>query len=73
MSLCLVAVLGVGILCSGDDKPKQPVVVSDFCEVAGPEIKRLARLSDPEIAALTRPRKEAIVSLKKQHKKLCQP
>jgi hypothetical protein len=62
MSLCLVAVLGVGILCSGADKPRQPVAVSDFCEVAGP---------DSEIAALNRPRKEAIVTLKKQHKKLC--
>jgi hypothetical protein len=70
MGLCLIAVLGTGILCSnGGDKT--PVVVSDFCQLTATEIDKLKRLDDEEIAALKRPRKEAIVSLKRKYKKLC--
>jgi hypothetical protein len=72
MGLCLIAVLGTGLLCSaGGDK--QPVVVSDFCQITVTEIAKLQRLDDTEIAALKRPRKEAIVSLKRKYKKLCPP
>jgi hypothetical protein len=70
MGLCLVAVLGVGVLCSNSDD-KKTVVVSDFCQIAGPQIAKFNRLSNAEISALERPRKEAIVTLKKQHKALC--
>jgi hypothetical protein len=70
MGLCLIAVLGTGILCSnGGSAP--PVAVSDFCQLTATEIDKLKRLDDEEIAALKRPRKEAIVSLKRKYKKLC--
>lgn len=70
MGLCLVAVLGTGLLCSGGgDKP--PVVVSDFCELTATEVAAFSRLTETEIAAITRPRKEAIVRLKRKYKKNC--
>lgn len=69
MGLCLIAVLGTGLLCS-DGSDKKPVVVSDFCEIAGPQIKRFSRMSDDEVKALTRDRKEAIVTLKRDYKRL---
>jgi hypothetical protein len=70
MGLCLIAFLGTGILCSnGGDKP--PVVVSDFCQIAGPQIAQFSRLNENEIAALTRSRKNAIVTLKRDYKRLC--
>lgn len=49
----------------------EPAVVSDFCQIAGPEVAKLKNLSATEIAGLTRPRKEAIVALKENHKRLC--
>ena len=67
MGLCLIAVLGTGLLCSSGEG--KTVVVSDFCEVAGPQIKRFNEMSDAEIKALARPRKEAIVTLRRQYKK----
>lgn len=67
-NICLIAVLGTGILCS---QPSAKTSVSDFCQIAGPEIARLSRLTDAEIAALSRPRKEAIVTLKRQKARLC--
>lgn len=48
-----------------------PVAVSDFCRLTAPDIVRLRALTDVELAALTRPRKEAILSLKLKFKKLC--
>ncbi len=70
MGLCLIVILGTGILCSnGAEKPS--VVVSDFCQLTATEIAKLQRLDDAEILALKRPRKEAIVSLKRKYKKLC--
>lgn len=66
--ICLIAVLGTGLLCS---QPSQAGTVSDFCELAGPEVAKLKRLTDGEIAALARPRKEAIVALRRKHKRLC--
>ena len=67
-NICLVAVLGTGILCSGGERQK---TVSDFCEIAGPQISRLGGMSEAEISALSRQHKEAIVSLKRTKKKLC--
>jgi hypothetical protein len=51
--------------------PPPPPVVSDFCQAAGPNIIALRGLTDPEIAALTRQRKEAILALRTKYKKLC--
>lgn len=69
--ICLVAFLGVAILCKtgGDGKPA--ATVSDFCELTAGEVAKLKRLSEAEIAALARPRKEAIISLRKKHARLC--
>ena len=49
----------------------KPAVVSDFCQQLAPEVAKLRALSDAEIAALARPRKEAIVSLKRKYQRLC--
>lgn len=70
--ICLAAFFGVAILCKtgGDGRPAAPV--SDFCELTAGEVAKLKRLSDAEIAALSRPRKEAIVSLQRKHARLCQ-
>lgn len=69
--ICLAAFLGVAILCKtgGDGKPAVPV--SDFCELTAGEVAKFRRLSDAEIAALTRPRKEAIASLRRKYQRLC--
>jgi hypothetical protein len=48
-----------------------PAAVSEFCLLAGPEIKALRRLSPGELAALGRPRKEAIRNLRQLHRRLC--
>lgn len=50
--------------------PKQDVI-SDFCRLTAADIVRLQKLTDAEIAALTRPRKEAILSLRKTYKREC--
>lgn len=50
---------------------EETLVVSDFCKQAEPDIVRLQKLSDAEIAALTRPRKEAILSLRRSYKREC--
>lgn len=49
----------------------QPVVTDSFCQQTAPEIAKLRRLTDAEIAALARPRKEAILSLRRKYAKLC--
>ena len=48
-----------------------PVAVSEFCQLAAPDVVRLRALTATELAALTRPRKEAILSLRLKYKKLC--
>lgn len=50
---------------------QKPAVVSDFCAQVEPEIRKFRNLSDEEIAALARPRKEAILSLRDKYKRLC--
>jgi len=50
----------------------QPTVVSDFCTVAGPDIKMLQALSSVEVAALTRQRKIAIATLRRNFKRECE-
>jgi hypothetical protein len=50
---------------------QQPAVVSDFCKLAGPDVVRLLALSKEEVAALARPRKEAILALRLKYKRLC--
>lgn len=61
-----------GLLIMVCQAPKQPSTVSDFCQIAGPQIAKFKALSDAEIAALARPRKEAIAALRRQYKALCQ-
>jgi len=67
-NICLIAVLGTGLLCSGDGAK---TVTDTGCAVYGPDIARLGNLTEPEIAALSRKSKEAIVSLKRNKKRLC--
>jgi hypothetical protein len=50
---------------------EKPAAVSEFCELAGAEIRALRQLSPAELAALTRPRKEAIRNLRQLHRRLC--
>lgn len=69
--ICLAAFFGVAILCKTGDDGKPAATVSDFCELTAGEVAKFKRLSDAEIAALARPRKEAIVSLRKKFARLC--
>ena len=57
----------VVFVCNGE----KPVVVSDFCDQVRGEVAKFRALSDAEIAALQRPRKEAILSLRRKFEKLC--
>lgn len=50
---------------------QQPAAVDGFCRQAAPEVAKLRRLSEAEIAALQRPRKEAILSLRRKYDRLC--
>lgn len=49
-----------------------PTVVSDFCNNAGPDIVGLRGLSAGEVAALTRPHKEHILTLRRNFKRECE-
>ena len=53
------------------DTPK-PAVVSDFCQQTEKEIAALQRFSHAEAIALTRPRRDAINSLKRKYQRLCE-
>jgi hypothetical protein len=50
---------------------EKPAVVSDFCDQVRGEVAKFRGLSDAELAALQRPRKEAILSLRRKFEKLC--
>ncbi len=50
---------------------EKPAVVSDFCDQVRGEVQKFRALSDAEIAALQRPRKEAILSLRRKFERLC--
>lgn len=50
---------------------EKPVATSDFCDQVRGEVAKFRALSDAEIAALQRPRKEAILSLRRKFEKLC--
>lgn len=67
-NICLVAVLGTGILCSGGGGK---TVTDSGCQVFGPDIARLSRFTDAELAALSRAKKEAIATLRRNKAKLC--
>ncbi len=58
----------VVFFCEGEPKPAP---VSDFCQIAAEDVRAFSRLTEGEIAALTRPRKEAIVRLKRKYQRLC--
>lgn len=47
------------------------VVTSDFCSNVRQEVAQLQRLTPAELAALQRPRKNAIASLRRNYKRLC--
>lgn len=68
MQICFIAILGTGLLCSGGDKA---TTIDSFCKVAGPDIVKFQKLTEAEIAALTRQRKEAILSLRRSYKRDC--
>lgn len=61
----------VGLLVVFFCQTEKPAVVSEFCQEVAPEVAKLRALSNAEIAALTRPRKEAIVSLRRKFARLC--
>lgn len=69
MNICLVAILGTGILCSGSDG--KTTVISDFCAKAKIDIEKFKNLSEAELSALQRPRKEAIANLRRTLKRDC--
>ena len=50
---------------------EKPVPVSEFCVLAGSEIAALRKLTQGELSALSRPRKEAIRNLRRLHRRLC--
>ena len=50
---------------------ERPTPVSEFCVLAATEIAALRKLTKGELAALTRPRKEAIRNLRQLHRRLC--
>ena len=51
---------------------QQPVTVNSFCQVAGPDIVRLRTMTPTEVAALSRSRKDAIITLRRNYTKLCE-
>jgi hypothetical protein len=65
MKLCVGLIL---IFACPDDKAKP---TSDFCEIAGPMVRKVQALSAAELAALQRPRKEAIRDLRRTYQRNC--
>lgn len=53
-----------------EPKPQKPVVTSDFCQLTE-DVRKFDKLTDAEIAALSRPRKEAILALREKRKRFC--
>lgn len=66
MKVCVGLIL---VLFCPEDAP--PPVVDSFCSIAGPQIQMLYRLSDAELAALSRSRKAAIAKLRRNYEKQC--
>jgi hypothetical protein len=65
MKLCLGLLI---VFACPDDKAKP---VSDFCEIAGPMVRKVQALSPAELAALQRPRKEALRDLRRTYQRNC--
>lgn len=61
----------VGLLILFICPKEETLVVSDFCKQAKGDIERLQNLTNPELKALQRPRKEAILSLRRTYKREC--
>lgn len=53
-------------------QPDKAAVVSDFCRIAGPQI-RVLKLSSSEAASLTRERLGSIAKLRRDYQRLCKP
>ena len=51
---------------------QQPVTVNSFCQVAGPDIAKFHMLTLAELSALTKDRKDAILTLRRNYTKLCE-
>lgn len=50
---------------------QQPAVIDSNCALIRSEVRKFDKLTDAELAALQRPRKEAILSLRRKYAKLC--
>lgn len=61
----------IGFLVFFSCSPSAPVAISDFCENAKQEIAQFHHLTDAELKALQRPRKEAMLSLRHKYDRLC--
>ena len=48
-----------------------PVVVSDFCKGTKPIVEKLRNLTEVEVRALSRPRREAILALRTKYRANC--
>lgn len=65
MKLCV----GLLIIFACPDEKAQPT--SDFCEIAGPIVRKVQSLSAAELAALQRSRKEALRDLRRTYQRNC--
>jgi hypothetical protein len=61
----------IGFLVMFSCKVPPPPVLSDFCDIMRKEVYKLRSLTKEEVAALKRPRKEAIRNLRKSFQKNC--
>lgn len=66
-SIICFGLLGLIIICPKEET----LVVSDFCKQSKDDIARLKNLTTVELAALQRPRKEAITSLRRTYQREC--
>lgn len=65
MKLCI----GLLIVFACPDEKAKPT--SDFCEIAGPIVRKVQSLSDAELAVLQRSRREAIRDLRRTYQRNC--
>lgn len=71
MNICLIAVLGTGLLCSGGNKP--PVVISDYCRSAAYAVAKIQAMPEAERSVLPRLQKQANASIVQKYGKDCKP
>lgn len=61
----------VGLLVIFFCQEPKPAPVSDFCALTE-DVRKFDKLTDAEIAALSRQRKEAILALREKRKRFCE-